>query len=238
MPSGPFFQPSIQTSGTFQFYPSTAEIVVAAYRRCQMHRTELVDTHWADALIEFNALQTVINDLGPNLAQVDLQSVALTQGVATYSVPAETITILDMYLRYSSPAIDRYMWPISRTEYDSIPNKAQQGFPNQYWFDRLISPTFTLYFVPDGNGPYTIYYHRFRQIQDATYTGALNPEVPNRAIDALIAGLAHRLARIYKPELEPARKIDAKEAFDIYAKQDTENVPLYIQPAMSGYYRP
>lgn len=231
------FSPAIQTSGTYQFYPSTAEIVVSAFRRCQMHRTELVDTHYQDALVEFNALQSVINSLGPNLAQVDQISVPLTQGVATYSVPVETITILDMFLRYSSPSIDRYIWPISRTEYDSIPNKLQQGFPNQFWFDRLISPTFTLYFVPDGNGPYTIYYHRFRQIQDATYTGALNPELPNRALDAIIAGLAHRLARIYKPELEAVRKADAAEAFAIYAKQDTENVSLYIQPGIEGYYR-
>ena len=231
------FSPSISTTGTYQFFPSTAEIVHIAFGRIQMYRPELLETHYQDAIIEFNALQSVINSLGPNLAQVDLQSVALTQGVATYNVPVETITILDMYLRYSSPAIDRYLWPISRTEFDSIPNKSQQGFPNQYWFDRLISPTFTLYFVPDGNGPYTIFYHRFRQVQDAQYANATNPEVPNRAIDALIAGLSHRLARIYKPQLEAARKADAREAFDIYAKQDTENVNLYLQPAMSGYYR-
>jgi len=231
------FQPAILTSGTYQFFPSTAEIVHTAFGRCQVRRTALTETHYQDALIEFNALQSVINSLGPNLAQVDQVSVALTQGVATYSVPGETVTILDMFLRFSNPPIDRYLWPISRTEYDSIPNKSQQGFPNQYWFDRLISPTFTLYFVPDGNGPYTIFYHRFRQVQDAVYTGALNPEVPNRALDALIAGLAHRLSRIYAPQLEAMRKVDAQEAFNIYAKQDTENVNLYIMPATSGYWR-
>lgn len=231
------FSPSIQTSGTYQFFPSTAEIVHVAFGRIQIRRTELTETHFQDALIEMNALQSVINSLGPNLAQVDLQSISLTQGVATYSILPETITILDVFLRYSSPQIDRYMWPISRTEYDSIPNKTQQGFPNQYWFDRLIAPTITLYFVPDGNGPYTLFYHRFRQVQDAVYQGALNPEVPNRAVDAIIAGLAHRLSRLYAPALEAARKADAKEAFDIYAKQDTENVNLYIQPALSGYWR-
>lgn len=232
VPGGPI------TSGTFNFWPSTAEIVNVAFGRIQMRRTELTETHYQDALIEMNALQSIVNDLGPNLAQVDLQSIDLVQGTATYDILPETITILDVYLRYSSPVIDRYMWPISRTEYDSIPNKTQQGFPNQYWFDRTIAPTITLYFVPDGNGPYTLYYHRFRQIQDAVYTGGLNPEVPNRAIDALIAGLAHRLARIYAPTLEAARKADAKEAFEIYAKQDTEAVSLYMQPAMSGYWRP
>jgi|SRR5882762_5145465 len=231
VPGGPL------TSGTYNFWPSTAEIVNVAFGRCQVRRTSLTDTHYADALVEINALLAVINNLGPNLAQVDLQSIPLIQGTATYAILPETITIMDVFLRYSNPPIDRYMWPISRTEFDSIPNKSQQGFPNQYWFDRLIAPTITLYFVPDGNGPYTLFYHRFRQVQDAVYAGGLNPEVPNRAIDAVIAGLAHRLSRIYAPALEAKRKADADEAFSIYAKQDTENVNLYIQPAVSGYWR-
>ena len=231
VPGGP------NTSGTFNFWPSTAEIIHVAFGRLQIRRTALTETHFQDALIEMNALMVVINDLGPNLAQVDLQSIPLVQGAASYTILPETITILDVFLRYSNPPIDRYMWPISRTEYDSIPNKFQQGFPNQYWFDRLIAPTITLYFVPDGNGPYTLFYHRYRQVQDTVIAGALNPEVPNRAIDAVIAGLAHRLSRIYAPALEAARKTDAMEAFKIYATQDTENVNLYLTPATSGYWR-
>lgn len=232
------FNPNgIQTSGTYNFWPSTPEIIHAAFARNRIRRTELTEVHYQDAILEFNAFMATFNDLGPNLAQVDLQSVSLVQGQATYNVPVETVTILDMYLRYSNPPIDRYLWPISRTEYDAIPNKTQQGFPNQYWFDRLIAPTFTLYFVPDGNGPYTIFYHRFRQVQDSVMTGNLNPEVPNRAIDCLIAGLSHRLARIYAPDLEAARKADALDAFNIYAKQDTENVNLYLTPALFGYWR-
>lgn len=230
-PGGP------NTSGTYNYWPSTSEIVHLAFSRIQVRRTELTETHLQDALLEINALLATFNDLGPNLAQVDLQSIPLVQGQATYSILPETVTILDVYLRYSSPAIDRYMWPISRTEYDSIPNKSQQGFPNQYWYDRLIAPTITLYFVPDGNGPYTLFYHRFRQVQDAVMANALSPEVPNRAIDAIIAGLAHRLSRIYAPQLEAARKTDATDAFAIYAKQDTENVNLYMTPATSGYWR-
>lgn len=232
------FNPNgIQTSGTFNFWPTTPEIINLAFARCQIRRTMLTEGHYQDALMEMNALMTVINDLGPNLAQVDLQSIPLVAGQAVYNILPETVTILDVYLRYSNPPIDRYMWPISRTEYDAIPNKSQQGFPNQYWFDRLIAPTITLYFVPDGNGPYTLFYHRFRQVQDSVMTGALNPEVPNRAIDAVIAGLAHRLARIYAPALEQKREMDAEKAFAIYAKQDTENVSLYLTPAVSGYWR-
>lgn len=233
------FQPGgIATSGTYNFFPSTAEIIVGAFSRIRVRRTMLTETHLQDAILEFNALMATFNDLGPNLAQVDLQSFALVQGQSVYAILPETVTILDVYVRIgTNPPIDRYLWPISRTEYDSIPNKTQQGFPNQYWFNRTIAPTITLYFTPDGNGPYTLFYHRFRQVQDTVITGGLNPEVPNRAIDALIAGLAHRLSRIYAPDLEDKRKIDANEAFGIYARQDTENVNLYLSPAVSGYWR-
>lgn len=233
------FQPGgIQTSGTYNFFPSTVEIIHLAFGRCQVRRTELTETHYQDAIMEFNAMLATFNDLGPNLAQVDLQSIELVQGTASYDVPPETVMVLDVFIRYSSPPVDRYLWPISRSEYDMIPNKFQQGFPNQYWYDRLIAPTITLYFVPDGNGPYTLYYHRFRQVQDATVVGAVNPEVPNRAIDCLVAGLAHRLARIYAPNLEAARKADATDAFNIYARQDTENAPLHLAAGVAGYWRP
>jgi hypothetical protein len=178
--------------------------------------------------------------VGPNLAQVDLQSIPLVQGTATYSVLSDTITLLDVYLTYpggTSGTQDQYCYGISRTEYAAIPDKAVQGKSNQFWFDRLQSPTITLYPVPDGGGPYTLHYYRFRQVQDAVMGNGVTPEVPNRALDALVSGLAYRLSRIYAPQMEDKRKADAAEAWGLYARQDIEQVPMYITPALSGYYR-
>ena len=158
--------------------------------------------------MEMNLALVKFNNLQPNLWTVDLQSIPLVQGSATYSIPAETTMILDLFIRYGSPAVDRYLQPVSRTEYASIAVKTTQGFPSQYWFDRLISPTITFYLVPDGAFPYTAYYYRVRQIQDATITNGYNIEVVYRFLDALTSDLAHRLARIYRPELEAVRKGD------------------------------
>lgn len=147
--------------------------------------------------------------------------------------------VLDVFLSYPSGpgSLDSYMYALSRTEYAAIPNKTLQGRPNQYWFDRLQTPTLTLYPVPDGNGPYTLQWYRFRQVQDALMANGMSVEVPNRALDAIVSGLAYRLARIYRPDLEAARKVDASDAWLLYARQDTENAPLYIMPALSSYYR-
>ena len=228
----------IQTSGTYNFFPTNIEVIATAFSRVGIKRTEVLPQHMQDAILELNLLVAQLNTLaGPNLAQVDLQTIPLVQGTATYSIPAETVQILDVFIRYASPSIDRIVFPISRSEYSAIPNKTAQGFPTQFWFDRLISPTITLYLTPDGNGPYTLYYYRWRQVQDAQIINGLNPELPNRFVDALVAGLAHRMARIYAPKLEPIRKIDFQEAWADAAKQDTENVSLYIAPALMGYFR-
>lgn len=225
------------TSKTYDFAPGLGEVVLNAFARIQVRRTEILQTHMADARMEGNLLLAKLSNEQPNLWTVDLQSVPLLQGVSTYSVPAETVMILDAYVRYGSPTTDRSIYPISRSEYATYPNKTTQAFPTVYWFDRLVSPTITLWAVPDGNGPYTLFYYRVRQIQDAEYINGQNIEIPYLWLDAFTAGLAHRLARIYAPQLEQVRKMDADEAWAIAAKQGVENVELNITPGLSTYYR-
>lgn len=232
------FNPVVVTSGQYNFAPTGGEIILNAFDRIQVRPTEIEQTQMQRAIMELNLAFVKLNNLGPNLWTVDLQSVSLVQGTATYSIPAETTMILDAFIRYSTnPQLDRYLFPISRTEYASISTKTTQGFPSQYWFDRITSPTITLYLVPDGAYPYTLYYWRFRQIQDATVVNGQNMDIVYRFLDATTADLAHRLARIYRPDLEAIRKADRDEAWAIAATQDTEFVPMSITPGLSGYWR-
>lgn len=233
------FPSSANTSGTFLFNPSNNEVIAQAFSRIRIRRAEILSQHIQDAVMELNVLFARMDNMGPNLWTVDLQNFAMVQGTATYSVPGDTIQVLDVFIRTGSgnTTNDRILYSLSRTEYASLSNKTQQGFPSQFWYDRLISPTLTFYLTPDSNGPYTVYYYRFRQIQDAMIANGQNPEVPVRWFDAIIAGLAHRLARIYAPELEPIRKTDADEAWSIAATQDVEDTPLTIMPMTGGYFR-
>lgn len=226
-------------SGTYNFAPTGGEIVLNAFQRIQVRPTEVQQTHLQQASMEINLLLARMSNMGPNLWTVVLQSIPLVQGQASYSLPAETVMVTDAYIRTGSgqSTNDRMIFPISRTEYAAIANKNDQAVPNQFWFDRLISPTITFYQVPDGNGPYTCYYYQLRQIQDALLPNGLNVEVPYLWLDALCAGLAHRLSRIYAPQLEQARKMDADEAWQIAAGQNTENVNMMIVPGTSGYFR-
>jgi hypothetical protein len=146
--------------------------------------------------------------------------------------------ITNAYTRVGSgiSAFDRLIFPISQTEYAALPNKSVQAPPTQFWFNRQIAPTITLYQVPDGGGPYTLYYYRVRQIQDANLPNGFQIEVPYLWLDAMTAGMAHRLSRVFAPQLEQIRMVDADKAWEIAAKQNTENVPMYIYPGMIGYF--
>lgn len=226
------------TSGTYAFNPALGSLALSAYSRIQVRPAELTHRHMFDAKQESNFLLSEISNLQPNLWTVGLTSTALTEGTANYDVADQTVMILDAYITTTSGGedTDRYILPISRTEYASYPNKDTEGFPTVYWYDRLINQTITLWPVPDGNGPYTLNYYSCRQVQDANYVNGQNIELPYRFLDAFVAGLAHRLARIYAPQLEQLRAADYQRAWDIAATQDVENVSLFITPGMSGYY--
>jgi hypothetical protein len=228
------------TTGTYSYSNSVGGLVVAAYRRIGIHRSELLTEHFADAATEANLLQAQWGNLGPLLWTVDLQTVVLVEGQAVYTVPADTVMMLDVYC--STPNgdgtnSDRIITALSRTEYASMPNKTGQGSPTSFWFDRLIAPTVTLWPVPDGTSDVSFSYYRFTQIQDAATANATTAQVPYLALDAYTAGLAHRLARIYKNELEAVREADAVKAFNVFFTQYAENVPLFVQPQTDGYWR-
>lgn len=228
----------INTSKLYNFNPSGGSLLLDAFMRCGVRPTELTATHIMFGQMAENFILVEFSNLQPNLWEVGLQTVPLTQGVATYTVPAETVTILDLYLSYGSPSTDRVLNQISRTEYSAIPNKTQQNFPNQYWFDRLISPTITFWPIPDGNGPYVAKYYSVRQTQDAVLQGGLTVEIPYRWLEAFTSGMAWKLSEKYAPQLEDKLFNRYNRSYNIAATQDTEAPPISIVPATGGYWRP
>lgn len=227
-------------SGTYNYGPSVGELVIAGFRRCQIGRSEITSEHLADAKNETNLLQVEWANKGPLLWTVDVQSVPLIQGQITYSIPEPTVMILDAYISIPNgdgTTSDRIITPLSRTEYASMPEKSQQGSPTSFWFDRLIAASIYMWPAPDENGPYTLNYYRFSQIQDAVFSNATTPQITYLWLDAYVAGLSHRLARIYAPALESVRATDAKTAYDIASTQGTENVAVAVNPNTSSYYR-
>lgn len=234
------------SSGTYNYSLSNGEAVLAAYERVQIRAPELRQEHMLTARREINDLFVELSNRQVNLWKVQLNTISLVQGTPTYSIPSNVVMILDAYrsLNYgTSNQTDSYVTPMSRTEWASIANKSSQGPPTSYWFDRLISPTVTMWPEPDGNGPYTWAYYAVLQMQDANLPGGETPDLPYRWLGVLVAGLALRLARCYPPQgvdqlaFKADRQKDYDQAWQWAAAQDTENVPFTIAPAIGAYYR-
>lgn len=176
---------------------------------------------------------------GVNLWKVALNSQALTQGTAAYTLPANVVMVLDAYRstqQGTTSQTDIFMTPISRDDYAAYPMKQTQAPPTQYYFDRQETPIVTLYPVPDNGGPYFLNYYACINVQDANLKGGETPDVPNRWFDAMCAGLGYRMARIYKPEKAADLKTDYQEAWSAAAGEDVQNAPIRLIPNFRGYY--
>lgn len=227
------------SSGTYNFSLTTGQSVIAAFRRVRVFAPSLRQDHMVCAREEMNLLFVQWSNLQVNLFKVELITVPLTQGIAIYPVPSRVVMVLDAYVSRNygtSQQSDLIISPVSRTEYASLANKAMPGQPSQFWLDRLISPTITMYPVPP-DASYTLNYYACVQMQDANLPGGETPDIPYRWYDAFVAGLAHRFSRPYAPDLEEKREKDAMKAWEIAASQDIENVAVSLTPSISQYYR-
>ena len=188
------------TSGTYTFNPSLGELTLYAYNLVGIRNTSIVQEHMESARMATNLLLSSWSNRGVNLWAVDLVTVPLVEGQSTYTVDSNTVVILDAYVvidNGNSDPIDRIILPISRTEYSSYPNKEQQGFTTVYWFDRLLSPTVTVWPVPDGTSAQYLKYYRVKRLQDANLQSGENVEIPYLWMDAFAFGLAVRLAQVW-----------------------------------------
>jgi hypothetical protein len=229
----------VTSSGTYAFALSNADVMIEAFARCGVRRTQIIAEHIADGRNAINLAMVTFSNKQPNLWTSEQQTVAMVADTTTYSLPARSVMVLSCFIRTGSGATqqDRILWPLSQFEYASIPNKASTGFPSQYWFNRQITPTLSFYLTPDDQQTYTAYLQIVRQIQDVGVPSGETPDVPYRWLDALCAETAYRLSRIYAPDKEALRKTDAQEAWVIAATQDTENTAMHVVPMLGGYYR-
>ena len=240
MPSFTAFQKNAFQNNAFQigieeaaagFFVSNGEFILAAFERVYIRTGSIRQEHLLSAKRELNFMFSEWANRGVNLWEVARTQTALTQGIATYPINPNIIMMLDVSVVLNIGTASesrRTITPIPRSQYMTLANQQVQGQPSVYWFDRLIAPSVTLWPVPDGAGPYTLDWMGYTQMQDANIASGETPDVPERWFDAIIAGLAHRLARIYRSDIEARRGRDADKAWMIAADQDIENVPLSI----------
>lgn len=226
------------TTGLYTFNPSLGDLTIQAFQMCGVRPTALTQEHMQSALMAANLTNSEWAADGVNLWEVQAITVPLVQGTQTYSLSSNVVAILDLFITVGSgtTATDRYILPISRTEYASYANKLSQGFPTTYWHDRLLSPTLTFWPVPDGNETSFTYY-ALQQLQNSALANGSQVDIPMYYQWAYCLALAYRISFVWAPERTAQLGAVADVAFQKASNRNIEKGAVYIAPMLQSYWK-
>jgi hypothetical protein len=131
---------------------------------------------------------------------------------------------------------------MNRDDYTNLPNKAfQSNRPLQYWFDRQVNnPIMHMWPVPNLAATVCqIVVWRQRYIMDVG-TMTQDVEVPQRWLEAIVAGLAAKMAlELTEVDVNLIPILDQKAAISLNIAQmeERDNSPMMIAPNISPYTR-
>jgi hypothetical protein len=221
------------TSGTATFNLDLVEIVEEAFERCGSELRTGYDLKTARRSL--NLMFADWANRGVNMWTFEQGTQVLTPGVAMYNLPADTVDLLEHVIRTgagnAATQADLTITRISVSTYATIPNKLTQGRPIQIWIERLDTPRFTVWPVPDDSQQYQLVYWRLRRIQDAG-NGVNTMDMPFRFIPCMVAGLAYYLAMKVPTAMDrlPILKAQYDEAWQLAADEDREKAALRFVP--------
>lgn len=224
----------MSTSGTTAFNPDVNEYIEEAFERCGAELRSGYD--FRTARRSLNLMFADWANRGINMWTIEQGTQTLTQGTATYTLPADTVDLIEHVIRTGagneSTQADLQITRISVSTYASIPNKLQQARPIQVWINRQQpAPQFTVWPIPDGSQTYQFVYWRLRRIQDAG-SGSNTEDIPFRFINALTAGLAYYLSMKIPGAVErmPMLKQQYDEAWELASTEDREKAAVRFVP--------
>ena len=231
------------TSGTTAFNHSILDLCEEAFERCGVERRSGYDLRTARRSL--NLLSIEWSNRGINLWTVEQGSIPLTQGTISYTLPVDTIDLLDHVVRTGTGAnqTDINISRISVDTYSTIPNKNAQGRPIQVWINRqsgattptgVANPTINVWPSPEQSNFYTFVYWRLRRIQDAG-NGDNTQDIPFRFLPCMVAGLAYHLSMKIPEALPRAQMLKGvyEELWQQAADEDREKASLRIAPRVS-----
>ena len=147
------------TSGTTAFDMDFTEIAEEAWERAGREMRSGYDLRTARR--SMNLMTIEWQNRGINLWTIEEGTVTLTKGTSQYTLPADTIDLLEQVIRTNSgntsTQSDLTLNRIGVSTFATIPNKLTEGRPIQVWIDRQRdAPVLNLWPVPDKNDTYII----------------------------------------------------------------------------------
>ena len=235
------------TSGTTTFEKgfSISDIVEEAYERIGIQGVSGYQLKGARRSL--NIMFQEWANRGLHYWEIKNNSLTLVDGQATYTMFRSTSDgtsdatavygvddILEATYRNASN-VDTSLSKISRSDYQALSGKTNEGQPTQYFVQRFIDKvTITLYLTPGSTeaGNFINYYYVSR-IQDAgAYSN--DADVPYRFVPCMIAGLAYYLAVKFAPDRVQMLKMLYEDELQRALQEDGSSSSSYISPKV--YY--
>lgn len=225
-------------SGSKDFELDVADYIEEAFERCGLELRTAYDLRTARRSL--NLLLAEWANRGLNQWTIQEKTIAMVEGTTTYnvdsSVSTAAIDVLDAFVRQTvnSENSDIQMTRLSRSEYSAVPNKSTQGQPLQFFVDKQISPTISVYPTPDETSKYTIHLNVLTRMDDVdAATNTL--QMPFRFYPCLAAGLAYYISIKKNPERTGLLKQIYEEEFQRALDADEDRASLRITPDISNY---
>ena len=215
------------TSSSRDFDLDVAEIIEEAYERCGLEVRTGYDARTARR--SMNLMFADWANRGLNLWTVTQTTLSLVSGTAAYSLASNYTDLLEVVVRNSSN-VDTSLSKMSRSEYLAIPNKTNTGRPTQYFYNRQVTPSITLWPTPNDSTDTLVYYY-VNRIQDVDALQNTT-DAPFRFLPCMVAGLAYYIAIKKAPERVQMLKSIYEEEFQRAADEDEDRVSLKLQPGM------
>jgi len=230
----------LSTSSAITTYPiGTITMTVGASGSFSLGETITGGTSNVTADIITKPSATTMTLTIPSGSFTASETITGSSSAATTTVSADpsltdvqaTASVLEAVVQRDSQDIS--ITRISRQEYLSIPTKTTQGRPTQFYVNRQITPTITLWPAPENSTDAIIYY-RVKRIQDvdaATNTA----DIPFRFLPCLVAGLAYQLSLKKAPQRTQILKMLYEEEFERASSEDIDHgVPLRLVPTFQS----
>jgi hypothetical protein len=144
------------TSGATSFNLDLTELVEEAFERAGSELRTGYDLRTARRSL--NLLFADWANRGVNMWTFEQGTITLTQGLNTYTIPTDTVDLLDHVIRtqanVAATQADLTITRVSVSTYATLPNKLTQARPIQVWYQRLdgqIMPTSCTFVSQDLN---------------------------------------------------------------------------------------
>ena len=226
------------TSNSKDFELDVADYVEEAFERCGLELRTGYDLK--SARRSLNLMLAEWANRGLNQWTITEKTVAMVKDTKTYNIDSTNSTapidVLDVFVRETlgTETTDIPMTRLSRSEYSNISTKSSTGKPNQFFINKQITPTISVWPTPDKSSTYTVHMNVLTRMDDVD-AGTDTLQLPFRFYPCLAAGLAYYISIKRAPERTNMLKAMYEDEFQRALSQDEDRASFRIQPDLRNY---